>query len=123
MERLRTILMNDITNENLADLVSECNSWNGSFEHLERYDMYGDLDMFAEGNEAYWFACRIFYGDFNPNHDYFNFNGYGNLQSFSEHEYNEMINDEKEGIIERALELHEQGNINIQWLIDGYTEQ
>ena len=96
---------------------------NGSFEHLERFDMEYDLDIFAEGNNAYWLACRIFYGDFNPNDDYFNFNGCGNLQSFSEYEYNEMINDEKEEIINRALELHELGNIDIQWIIDEYAQE
>ena len=26
-------------------------------------------------------SCRIFYGEFNPNHNYFWFNGYGNLCS------------------------------------------
>lgn len=26
-------------------------------------------------------ACRIFYGDFNPNHDFFWYDGYGNLRS------------------------------------------
>ena len=55
--------------------------------------------------------------------NYFNFDGYGNLQSFSEYEHNEMINDEKEEIIETALELYEQGNIDIQWLIDEYVQE
>ena len=32
-------------------------------------------------NGALWLAQRIFFGDFNPNHDYFYFNGYANLVS------------------------------------------
>lgn len=123
METIKKVLMEEISDENLADLVSECNSWNSSFDHLIRFDMDYDLDMFAEGNNAHWLACRIHYGDFNPNDDFFNINGYGNLQSFGEHEYNEMINDEKEEIIETALELYEQGNIDIQWLIDEYVQE
>ena len=120
METIKKALMEEISNDDLANLVSEGNSWNGSFEHLNRYDTEYDLDMFAEGNNAYWLACRIHFGNFNPNDDYFNFNSYGNLQSFSEYEYNKMIDDEKEQIIETALELHEQGNIDIQWIIDEY---
>ena len=120
MKKIKEVLIDNISEENLADLVSECNGWNGSFEHLERFDMEYDLDMFADGNNAHWLACRIHHGDFNPYHDYFNFDGYGNLQSFGEYEYYEMIKDEKEEIIETALELHEQGNVNVQWIIDEY---
>lgn len=40
-----------------------------------------DLDMIAEGQDAYWLLCRAFYGDFNPTADYFMFDGYGNIQS------------------------------------------
>ena len=123
METIKKVLMEEISDENLAALVSECNSWNGSFEFLEKFDMEYDLDMFAEGHDVHWIACRIFYGNFNPNDDYFNFDGYGNLQSFSQYEYNQMINDEREEIIERALELHEKGDIDIQWIIDEYVEQ
>ena len=123
MEKIKKVLMEEISYDNLAILVSECNSWNRSFEDLERFDTEYDLDMFAEGNNAYWLACRIHFGDFNPNDEYFNFDGLGNLQSFNEYEYNEMINDEKEEIIEMALELHEQGSIDIQWIIDEYTTE
>lgn len=123
METMKKVLMEEISDENLAVLVSECRGWNGSFEHLECFYMDYDLDMFAEGNNAHWLADRIHYGDFNPNDECFNFDGYGNLQSFSEDEHNEMINDEKEEIIETALELYEQGNIDIQWLIDEYVQE
>lgn len=123
MEKVKRVLMNEITNDELADLVSECNGWNGSFEHLERFDMEYDLDMLAKGKGAYWLAFRIHYGDFNPNDDYFNFDGYGNLQSFNEYEYNEILVDEKEEIIETALKLHEQNKIDIQWIIDEYTTE
>ena len=122
MEKIKKVLMEEISDENLEILVGECIAWNGSFEHLERLDTEYDLDMFVDGNNAHWLACRIHFGDFNPNDEYFNFDGYGNLQSFGEYEYNEMINDEKEEIIEMALKLHEQGNIDIQCIIDEYAQ-
>ncbi len=27
------------------------------------------LDLFQEGNDAHWLACRVFYGDYNPLHN------------------------------------------------------
>ena len=123
METIKKVLMNEISDDNLATLVSECNGWDGSYGHLERFDMEYDLDMFVNGNGAHWLANRIFYGDFDPNDSYFNFDDYGNLQSFNENEYNEMLVDEKEEIIETALELHEQNEIDIQLIIDKYVQE
>lgn len=50
-----------------------------------------DLDMIAEGEDAYWLLCRAYYGDFDPTADYFKFNGYGNLQSIYSYELSEYI--------------------------------
>lgn len=52
---------------------------------INDYDYIYFMDDFNEicGNmEADELARKIFYGDFNPNHNYFKFNGYENLQSF-----------------------------------------
>lgn len=53
------------------------------------YDDYGDneiffMDMFDEmcdGMTPTDIAQRIFFGDFNPNHNYFKYNGYANFES------------------------------------------
>ncbi len=46
------------------------------------YQMY-QLDEFMENDSPTEIALRVFHGDFNPNDDYFCFNGYANLVSFS----------------------------------------
>ena len=40
-----------------------------------------DFDDFMSSLTPLELSCRIFYGEFNPNHKYFWFNGYGNLCS------------------------------------------
>lgn len=42
------------------------------------------LDDVCDGHDAYWLACRVYYGEFNPNDDYFKFDGYGNLESLDD---------------------------------------
>lgn len=39
------------------------------------------FDEICEGMTPSDIANHIVYGDFNPNHDYFHFNGYGNFES------------------------------------------
>lgn len=40
------------------------------------------LDEVIVDQPASWLLDRMFYGDFNPRHAYWKFNGYGNLESF-----------------------------------------
>ena len=40
-----------------------------------------DFDDFMSSLTPSELSCRIFYGEFNPNHKYFWFNGYGNVCS------------------------------------------
>ena len=46
----------------------------------EIYEM-DEFDEIMDGENATTIANKIFYGDFNPNHNYFCFNGYANLKS------------------------------------------
>ena len=78
------------------DIVGQLNSLNGSFETYVLYNME-DFDEMMEGYTPTELAQRIFFGDFNPNDDYFYFNGYANLESINEWEmqgYFEPIIDE-----------------------------
>lgn len=94
--------------ENLLTMVQEINAYNGSMEHLDLYDM----EMFDEimnGFEPMEIALRIYFGDFNPNDEYFRFNGYANLESLSEYDLeNELIDYENE-IIEEYKRIEEEG--------------
>ena len=48
------------------------------------YDCYYSMEMFDEVTqefEPFDLACMIAYGDFNPHHEYFYYNGYGNIET------------------------------------------
>ena len=78
------------------DIVSQLNSLNGSFETYVLYNM-DDFDTIMEGYTPTEVVQRTFFGCFNPNDDYFFFNGYANLESINEYEMSdhfEIIIDE-----------------------------
>lgn len=94
--------------ENLLTMVQEINAYNGSMEQLELYemDMFDDLMV---GFEPMDIALKIYFGDFNPNDEYFRFNGYANLESLSYYDLeNELIDYENE-IIEEYTRIEEEG--------------
>ena len=53
----------------------ETNDYDDEIIEMERFD------EICEGMTPSDIANHIFYGDFNPNHEYFHFNGYGNFES------------------------------------------
>jgi len=75
-----------ITEEQYKEIVSqyayEYLSENNPDKCLYSMDEFDELmNGSVEENGALWLAQRLFFGDFNPNHDWFYFNGYGNLES------------------------------------------
>ena len=82
LSKIEKILRNDM--HLTMDIVGQLNGLNGSFETYTLYDM-DDFDLvMGEGYTPTELAERIFFGDFNPNDDYFYFNSYGNLESITE---------------------------------------
>lgn len=53
----------------------ETNDYDDEIIEMERFD------EICEGMTPSDIANHIFYGDFNPNHEYFHYNGYGNFES------------------------------------------
>ena len=94
--------------ENLLTMVQEINAYNGGMEYLEVYDM----EMFNEimsGFEPMDIALKIYFGNFNPNDEYFRFNGYANLESLSDYDLkNELLDYENEIINEYNI-IKEEG--------------
>lgn len=109
MNKLKEMLLENM--EQLIELVQTINSYNGSLEHLELYDMdmFDELmGAYAEKEGAWQLACRVVYGKFHPVCDYFGFNGYGNLVSYSDYEYQEMLRDCIDEIIEASEDVPPQ---------------
>lgn len=69
-----------LNGDDLTYLLQHMNRYDGCFEEATYYDM-DEFDEFLVGYTPTEIAQMIFYGDFNPNADYFRFNAYGNLES------------------------------------------
>ena len=108
---METIKMNYneiYTVETLHYMVNEINSWDGSLENLAYYEM----DQFNElmsGHDPEFIAHRIFFGNFNPTHDYFRFDGYGNIETISNWELERVMEDWADDIVIAYKELSNEG--------------
>ena len=70
-----------LSGDDLAQLLQHMHAYDGFVEEFTYYDM--DLfDELLDGFTPSEIARMIYFdGDFNPNDEYFHFNGYGNLES------------------------------------------
>ena len=109
LNEIKGLLLNDL--DTLKDAVRELNSWNACLDYLDVYNNDDEFfDMFFEGRPAE-VARAIYYGDFNYNDEYIKFNGYGNLKTLSEYDYEEMLEENIEEITENLIEY--VGHISI----------
>ena len=103
-------LKNEITFEELQEMLYDCIGYDGSFEDLDYRE--NDEDFF----ETYFgtkdeVARAICYGDYNYTDDFVRFNAYGNLESASKYQVEEEIENYREEIIEHYLELYADNNV------------
>ena len=86
------------------ELVNEVNSYDGSlmdfnFQPMEMFDEamsmleYSPMDL----------ALKLYYGEFNPNDEYFDFDGLGNIASFTAWERDGWLRDNIDEIYERIM--------------------
>ena len=113
MKKLESYLLDnmDVT----GYMVREINAWGGYLEHLEYFDME-EFDLVLEGYTPSEVANRIFYGDFNPNDEYFRFNAYGNLESANEWDIEEEYRDNISEIASYIVEYKDNIDINDEGL-------
>ena len=123
LNEIKGLLLNDL--DTLKDAVRELNSWNACLDYLDVYNNDDEFfDMFFEGKPAE-LARAIYYGDFNYNDEYIKFNGYGNLETFSKYDYEEMLEENIEEITENLIEYAEYisiGNEELDDLLSQYFE-
>lgn len=74
-----------LNGDDLAYLLQHMNSYDGCFEEAIYYDM-DEFDEFMSNYTPMELAQIIYFGEFNPNNDYFRFNAYGNLESADWHD-------------------------------------
>lgn len=103
-------LKNEITFEELQEMLQDCIGYDGSFEDLDYRENDEDFfeTYFRTKNEV---ARAICYGDYNYMDDFVRFNAYGNLESASKYQVEEEIENYEEEIIEHYLELYADDNV------------
>ena len=121
--RSRDVIIADILTvfkedeELFADVLEELDSWNG-FLGDDRWEDMEELDEIFEGKSVTYILDRAFYGydadtwhtdshgekeydAFNPNRNYFRFNGYGNLVSSDYKDYSDYLDENTVETLER----------------------
>lgn len=97
-------LKEELTIDELKEMVSELNSWDGSLRYLDYFenDEYFFKEFYRDRvDDAVRAVC---YGDYNYMDDLVRIGDDGNLYSCSEYEYEEEIEDNANEIIEYYLE-------------------
>lgn len=92
--------------ETLFNVVNELNAWNNCLDYLNFWE--NDEDFFDNYFSSPMEAIRAtYYGDYNYNDDYVRFNGYGNIDSFSEYDKDREIIDSIDDIVDNLVEYYE----------------
>ena len=102
--------MKKYTVEQLREMLQEVNGWDSSLEDYDYMEM-GQLDEMLNSVEPTEVLRMAHFGEFNWSDDYFTINVYGNLESISEFEFEELLEDSQDEIVERYNELLEEGAI------------
>ena len=123
LSKIEKILRSDM--HLTMDIVGQLNGLNGSFETYVLYNM-DDFDMVMEGYTPTEVVQRTFFGDFNPNGDYFYFNGYANLESIYEWEMQDHFEPILDEIVDSMLYNYNDLYIdddNLNCLVSEYLEE
>ena len=103
MGNVKEFLLNDI--DLLKEIVAEINSWDSSLDYLEVYENNEEFFEMFFANKPMEAVRATCYGNYSYCDDYVHFNGYGNLESCSNWEFEDELKENIDEIIERLLEL------------------
>ena len=107
LENVKNELINELDSQQLSQLMTAVNNWNGYFEDQIGDQMWIDMDCFDDYLSELTpseIASRVAYGNCDPSDDYFRFDTYVNLESAAEWDIERDILDSADEIIEQALE-------------------
>lgn len=121
--------------EEFNEAIEELDSYNGYLDDDRYYSMY-ELDELYHDTDASEILTRAFYGydemytdkdgnytePFNPNREYFRYNGYGNLVSTDYKDYSDYLDSYfVESYIDNAAQLYNVPD-EVQEIIDNIEE-
>lgn len=86
----------------LLQAAWEGNCWDGAFDWADVTDDIESLSgVYGSGRyDAQWLADRVFFGDYEPGHDYIRLDGYGNFESIDESDLEQEAWDNREEILD-----------------------
>ena len=102
LENVKNELVNELDSQQLSQLMTVVNDFNDYFED----QMWISMDCFDDYLSELTpleIASRVAFGNFDPSHDYFRFDIYGNLESTTEWDAERDILDSADEIIGLAL--------------------
>ena len=111
--------------EEARSIVSQINGWDESLDELYVYSMSEFNDVIECSDlSPIELIGRVQYGNFNVNDDYFKFDSLANLVSYSEYEYEELVEEYIPEIVERYIELsgHIYADAEMEALMEAYDE-
>lgn len=100
----------NFTTEQLEEIVSTCNNWNGALEEYcwYEFDEYFFYTFFSNNPMEAARAC--FFGEINSWYDdYIRLDGIDNLESCNSWQYEELLQENAEEIIDTALKERKSG--------------
>ena len=104
-EQAITTYVENLSKEELVELLQHMNAYDSCFEDAIYFDMV-EFDDFLSNYTPMEIAQMIWFGEFNPNVDYFRFNGYGNLESADWREVEDKAECLKDDIINHLVNYY-----------------
>lgn len=93
--------------EDLIRLINEINSYSGVLEHLIVYENDEEFFNTFFQNNPLEAVRAAYYGNYKYNDEYVKFNGYDNLESLKQWEYEELVKAYVDEVIEEFQNYRE----------------
>lgn len=96
---MRDYLLENV--EDLIRLIQDINSYNGELEHLMVFENDEEFFNTFFNNRPMEAVRSALYGRYNYNDEYVKFDGYENLESLDQWEYEELVKTHVDEVIEQ----------------------
>ena len=122
MNELKEKILEICDSKILSEIVSICNSWDGSLENYYYYPHDEEFyELFKSKDDV---AARVYYSGDNYRYmdEYVQFDGYGNLITHNQYEIDVELEENKDEILDTYLELIEKETSQNQYFLTSNSE-
>ncbi|MGV3094464.1 hypothetical protein [Streptococcus pluranimalium] len=110
MKNVRDYLLNDM--EELMDVVREINGWNGDLEHLSFEENDEEFFKVYFRDDPLKAVQAVCFGEYTYSDEYVRFDGYGNLESFTDFQVEEELKSSIDDILDSLLLVKHHLNLS-----------